>query len=98
MMREEHRPPEAAQQLQRLCSEIQLFDLCDLECCSHKQGRFCTRTELLARFEHIADEDEVAQLRPPREDDSVDEDDDLDGYGPDYGDDECDDRIDEQGD
>jgi hypothetical protein len=75
--------PEAGQQLRRLCSEIQLFDLCDLERCGYKQGRFCTRTELLARFEQIADEDESAPLRNATEDGS-DEDEELDGYGSDY--------------
>jgi hypothetical protein len=42
----------------RLCNEIQLFDLCDLEKCGHKQGLYCTSTELLDRFESIAEEDE----------------------------------------
>lgn len=42
----------------RLCNEIQLFDLCELEKCGHKQGLFCTNTELLNRFEAIAEEDE----------------------------------------
>jgi hypothetical protein len=36
---------------QRLCSEIQLFDLCELEQCNFKEGRFCTDPELLAKFE-----------------------------------------------
>lgn len=44
--------------LQRLCNEIQLFDLCELEKCGHKQGLFCTSRELLDRFEAIAEEDE----------------------------------------
>ena len=41
--------------IQRLCNEIQLFDLCDLEKCSFKEGRFCTNTELLTAFERISD-------------------------------------------
>lgn len=41
----------------RLCSEIQLFDLCDLDTCGHRDGRYCTKKEILARFEAIADED-----------------------------------------
>lgn len=45
---------------QRLCSEIQLFDLCDLETCRHKNGRYCTNPEALAKFEAIAEEDERA--------------------------------------
>lgn len=47
----------------RLCSEIQLFDLCDLDVCCYKEGRFCRQEELLARFEHIADEDERTPVR-----------------------------------
>ncbi|HEY3307377.1 MAG TPA: hypothetical protein VGJ93_02870 [Desulfuromonadaceae bacterium] len=42
----------------RLCSEIQLFDLCELESCKYKVGGFCENPELLARFERIAEEDE----------------------------------------
>jgi len=43
---------------QRLCSEIQLFDLCDLDVCSHKDGRYCTKGDILERFEAIKEEDE----------------------------------------
>lgn len=39
----------------RLCSEIQLFDLCDLDTCLQKNGRFCTDTELLGQFEKTAE-------------------------------------------
>ena len=46
---------------QRLCSEIQLFDLCDLTACTFKTGRFCTNPDLISRFEKIADE----ELRAP---------------------------------
>ena len=42
----------------RLCNEIQLFDLCELETCRHKHGLYCTSRELLDRFESIAEEDE----------------------------------------
>jgi hypothetical protein len=45
---------------QRLCSEIQLFDLCDLETCCQKDGRYCTNPEVLERFEAIKEEDERA--------------------------------------
>lgn len=45
---------------QRLCSEVQLFDLCDRDTCRHKIGRFCSDPILLSRFEAIADE----ELRP----------------------------------
>ncbi|HEY6871930.1 MAG TPA: hypothetical protein VI298_04280 [Geobacteraceae bacterium] len=42
----------------RLCSEIQLFDLCDRDVCSHKDGRYCTKGDILARFEAITDEED----------------------------------------
>lgn len=42
---------------QRLCTEIQLFDLCDLTSCGFKSGRFCNNPELLLRFERIADQE-----------------------------------------
>ena len=45
-------------QTQRLCSEIQLFDLCDLDTCCQKNGRYCTNPEVLERFEAIKEEDE----------------------------------------
>lgn len=44
---------------QRLCSEIQLFDLCERDVCAHRDGRYCTKGDILARFEAIHDaEDE----------------------------------------
>ena len=46
---------------QRLCSEIQLFDLCDQDSCLHKNGRFCTDPLLLGRFETITEN----ELRSP---------------------------------
>jgi hypothetical protein len=48
---------------QRLCSEIQLFDLCDLDVCGHKDGRYCTKGDILAKFEAIREEDD----RPPEQ-------------------------------
>ncbi len=42
----------------RLCSEIQLFDLCELDVCGHRDGRYCTRGDILARFEAISEEEE----------------------------------------
>lgn len=42
---------------QRLCNEIQLFDLCSLGSCGQRQGEFCSNAELLSRFEQIADEE-----------------------------------------
>lgn len=53
---EEHEPDKP---VQRLCSEIQLFDLCDLERCSHKEGRYCTNEELLTRFDRISEKDDT---------------------------------------
>jgi hypothetical protein len=50
-MEKEPNPP-------RLCSEIQLFDLCDKDVCQHKDGRYCTKGDILARFEAIKEEDE----------------------------------------
>lgn len=64
---------------QRLCSEIQLFDLCDLSSCNHRNGRFCTDSDLLGRFEKIAE----AELRAPERfssDDGDEEYDDDDAY------------------
>lgn len=42
----------------RLCSEIQLFDLCDLDRCDYRKERFCTNPELLRKFEAIKEEDD----------------------------------------
>ena len=47
---------------QRLCSEIKLFDLCDLDRCRYKTGRYCSNDELVSRFEKIS-EDEIS---PPQ--------------------------------
>lgn len=71
--------PEAAIRRQRLCSEIQLFDLCDLEYCDYKEGRYCTKEDLLALFEGIKEEDERVAIRPELADDEQDgsEDDDF---------------------
>jgi len=70
------------QRTQRLCSEIQLFDLCDLEACGHKDGRFCTKGEILERFEAIKEEDERSPEQYLTEDleevDEVEELDDMD--------------------
>ena len=42
----------------RLCSEIQLFDICEKDVCSHRDGRYCTKADILARFEAIKDEED----------------------------------------
>ncbi len=75
----------------RLCSEIQLFDLCDLDTCTCKDGRFCTNPEILQRFEAIKEEDERPQYLSDELEGEEDEDadaEDLDEYGDDYEDDE----------
>ena len=70
---------------QRLCSEIQLFDLCELEQCRYREGRFCTDTEMLARFEAVAEPED----RPVRSiDDDGDDDPDMDGFSENDEDDE----------
>jgi hypothetical protein len=77
----------------RLCSEIQLFDLCDLEKCKYKSANFCTNDELLTRFERIADVD--AGSRMAYSDDDMEEDDEYCDYC--FGDDDGrDDYADEE--
>ena len=50
----------AAEVSRRLCSEIQLFDLCSLNECGKKEGKFCTDEDLLLQFNEISNEnDEV---------------------------------------
>jgi hypothetical protein len=78
----------------RLCNEIQLFDLCDLEKCGQKQGLFCTSLDLLNRFEAIADDDErlpVADLISDGLDDGEAIDD--DGYNDAIDDDQFGDEV-----
>lgn len=78
----------AAVQVQRLCNEIQLFDLCDLDTCSSKEGKFCTNAEMLTAFERISDAEIV---RP-----EVFISDDME-EGEDAGDEEYDDAFDGDG-
>jgi hypothetical protein len=42
----------------RLCNEIQLFDLCAKDVCNHKDGRYCTKGEILAKFESISEDED----------------------------------------
>jgi hypothetical protein len=75
-----------AKSARRLCNEIQLFDLCDLDRCAFKDGRFCTREDLLARFEQLPDEDDQA-AQPSghvRDDGELDDDDLLCGDEDDF--------------
>lgn len=55
-MAEEQAKPAAP--VDRLCSEIQLFDLCDLDKCDFKKERYCTNEPLLEKFEAIREEDD----------------------------------------
>ena len=48
----------AAEVSRRLCSEIQLFDLCSLNECGKKEGKFCTDEDLLLRFNEISNDDD----------------------------------------
>ena len=84
---------ETQKHAQRLCSEIQLFDLCDLDTCCQKDGRYCTNPEVLARFEAIKEEDERSPEQYLTEEfEDEDETEELDGddeFGADeYGDDD----------
>jgi len=54
---------QSPQAVQRLCSEIQLFDLCDRDACDFKVGRFCTNPDLLDRFERISEDDRRPAVR-----------------------------------
>ncbi|HBA71821.1 MAG: hypothetical protein A2X82_19360 [Geobacteraceae bacterium GWC2_55_20] len=67
---------------QRLCSEIQLFDLCDLTSCGFKSGRFCSNSELLRRFEGIAEQE--VRLPDRIMDEELDGDEEADGDFYDY--------------
>lgn len=81
-------------QPQRLCSEIQLFDLCDLGICRYKTGRFCSNTDLLSRFEKIAEEELRVQERYISEEDEDNEGDDGSEYADDRDEDELDGDVD----
>jgi hypothetical protein len=81
------------QKAQRLCSEIQLFDLCDLDTCCQKDGRYCTNPEVLERFEAIKEEDERSpeQYLTEELDEEESEESEEFGDGDGFGDDEYDD-------
>ena len=66
--------------VQRLCSEIQLFDLCDLDGCHLRNGRFCTNEELLRRFELIEEKDETPDLVYDEDELITDEESDFEEY------------------
>lgn len=91
--KDDNEEQETGKPLQRLCSEIQLFDLCDMERCNYKNDRFCTNGEMVSRFERISEKDDT---RPVAE--SYRSGDQEDGEEPDedvYGDSLDDDRDDD---
>jgi hypothetical protein len=51
-------PKKGVESPQRLCDEIQLFDLCTDRNCVFKKGRFCTNPDILTRFEAISDDED----------------------------------------
>jgi len=69
----------------RLCSEIQLFDLCDKTKCNKKDGRFCTDEMMVARFEAISQEDDFPPDRYDGEEPEGGEEDQYEGYDGGYG-------------
>lgn len=73
--------------VQRLCNEIQLFDLCELERCGHKQGLYCTSPDLLRRFEAIAEEEDRPAPGCISEEDDDAEESDVDGFDDGFDDD-----------
>jgi hypothetical protein len=74
--------------VQRLCSELQLFDLCDLKRCSHKEGRYCANGELLTRFERISEKDDTRSYLSEEPEQGEEADDDAYGDGLDNRDDD----------
>jgi hypothetical protein len=80
---------EQQQRTPRLCSEIQLFDLCELDVCPHKEGRFCTHERILDRFEAIKEEDEKSLQYLP---DEFEDDEELASDDDEYGVDEYEDE------
>lgn len=78
-------PAEPQELPQRLCSEIQLFDLCDKDACSHRSGRYCTHGETLARFEAISEEDDTPGIMEDVDDmEDADDLDDDEAYDDEY--------------
>jgi hypothetical protein len=77
-MTEEHAQPGTP--VDRLCSEIQLFDLCDLDKCSYRKDRFCTNELLLGKFEAIREEDDRQTLLYDEDDLEGDDESDFDYF------------------
>jgi hypothetical protein len=78
LLMSEDRSDESAAAIDRLCSEIQLFDLCDLDSCGFKRDRFCTNELLLRKFEAIREEDDRHVLL--YDEDELEDDGDLDDF------------------
>jgi hypothetical protein len=71
----------AAELPRRLCNEIQLFDLCELERCRFKNDRFCTDPEMISRFEALAEpEDRPVQNFDDDDEELYSDDDDYDTF------------------
>ncbi len=77
--------------LKRLCSEIQLFDLCSKDECEHKDGRYCGNIGMVAKFEAINEPDEHLQDQF-----ITDEEDELADYDDMEPEDGCDDDFDRE--
>ena len=77
------------EKIKRLCSEIQLFDLCEKMKCGSKDGRFCTDEILLNKFEAINQEEDFPPEQfladEPEADGEADEEEDEDGAFPGFG-------------
>ncbi len=83
----------------RLCSEIQLFDLCDKAKCGSKDGRFCADEFLVAKFEAISQEDDFPPDVYDEGESEGEEDGEYQGFGEGFGSeaDEEEDDYDEEG-
>jgi hypothetical protein len=70
--------------IDRLCSEIQLFELCDLDKCDYKKERFCKNEQLLKEFEAIKEEDDRQVLLYDDDDLEDDDESDFNGFDEEY--------------
>ncbi len=68
----------------RLCSEIQLFDLCDLERCDFRTDRFCSNKELTDKFESIKEEEDSPTIYDEDELEGDGDESDFDEFDDDY--------------
>ncbi len=75
----EHDAGEKSPVSPRLCSEVQLFDLCSRERCGYREGRFCSDLALLEKFEAIAEHDDTRPVLLPGCDEEYEDDDDSFG-------------------